>query len=113
MKLRCYSKFNTRLTNKSQDDRGKILGTIKIKLLVYKLIKIGDKICGGYGNKDVISRIVPKEDMPFMADGTPIDIILDPLEVPSRINIGQILEINFGLISYKLGLDIQKCVKHV
>ncbi len=58
----------------------------------------------------MISRIVPKEDMPFMADGIPIDIILDPLEVPSRINIGQILETNFGLISYKLGLDIKKCV---
>ncbi len=53
----------------------------------------------------MISKIVPKEDMPFMADGTPIDIILNPLGVPSRINIGQLLEVTFGLISYKFGLE--------
>ncbi len=55
----------------------------------------------------MISKIVPKEDLPFMADGTPIDIILNPLEVPSRMNIGQILEVSFGLISYKWGLEFE------
>ncbi|PIM95454.1 DNA-directed RNA polymerase subunit beta [Candidatus Hodgkinia cicadicola] len=109
LEVNMLSKFNKRLTNKSQDNEEKILETIKIKLLVYKSIKVGDKICGRHGNKGVISKIVPKEDMPFMADGTPIDIILNPLGIPSRMNIGQILETNFGLISYKLGLEF----KHV
>ncbi len=103
------SKFNNRLINENQDNEEKILEIIKIKLLVYKSIKVGDKVCGRHGNKDVISKIVPKEDMLFMADGTPIDIILNPLGIPSRMNIGQILETNFGLISYKLGLEF----KHV
>ncbi|PIM96012.1 hypothetical protein [Candidatus Hodgkinia cicadicola] len=101
------SKFNNRLTNENQDDEGTVLEVIRIKLLVHKSIKTGDKICGRHGNKGVISRIVPKEDMPFMADGTPIDIILNPLGVPSRMNIGQLLETTFGLISYKFGLEFK------
>ncbi len=56
----------------------------------------------------MISKIVPKEDMPFMTNGTPIDIILNPLGVPSRMNLGQMLEVNFGLISYKFGLEFKK-----
>ncbi|PIM94820.1 DNA-directed RNA polymerase subunit beta [Candidatus Hodgkinia cicadicola] len=101
------SKFNNRLTNENHDDEGTVLEVITIKLLVHKSIKIGDKICGRHGNKGVISKIVPKEDMPFMADGTPIDIILNPLGVPSRMNIGQLLETTFGLISYKYGLEFK------
>ncbi len=84
-----------------------IIKTIKIKLLVRRSIKVGDKICGRHGNKGVVSKIVPTEDMPYLADGTPIDIILNPLSVPSRMNIGQILEVNVGLISYKLGLQFK------
>ncbi len=91
----------------------KILKTIKIKLLVHKSIKVDDKICRRYGNKGMISKIVPKVDMPFIADGTPIDIILNPLGVPSRMNIGQLLEVNFGLIGYKYGLEFKKHIKHV
>ncbi len=101
------SKVNNRLTNTNQDNEEKILETIKIKLLVYKSIKISNKICGWHGTKGVISKIIPKEDMSFMADGTPIDIILNPLGVPPRMNIGQLLEITFGLISYKFGLDFK------
>ncbi|PIM96056.1 DNA-directed RNA polymerase subunit beta [Candidatus Hodgkinia cicadicola] len=101
------SKLTNRLTDETQDADSKVLEIIKIKLLVRKSIKIGDKICGRHGNKGVISRIVPKEDMPFMADGTPIDIILNPLGVPSRMNIGQLLEVSFGLISYKFGLEFK------
>ncbi len=102
-------KITKRLNSTDPNDGSKVLEVIKVKLLVKKSIKVGDKICGRHGNKGVISMIVPKEDMPFMADGTPIDIILNPLGVPSRMNLGQILEANFGLISYKLGLEF----KHV
>ncbi|PIM96150.1 DNA-directed RNA polymerase subunit beta [Candidatus Hodgkinia cicadicola] len=109
LEVNMLSKFNNRLTNENQSDGSKILETIKVKLLVHRSIKVGDKICGRHGNKGVISEIVPKEDMPFMADGTPIDIILNPLGVPSRMNIGQLLETTFGLISYKFGLEF----KHV
>ncbi|PIM95245.1 DNA-directed RNA polymerase subunit beta [Candidatus Hodgkinia cicadicola] len=101
------SKLNNRLTNKSQDNEDTVLELIKVKLLVHKSIKIGDKICGRHGNKGVISKIVPKEDMPFMDDGTPIDIILNPLGVPSRMNIGQLFEATFGLLGYKYGLEFK------
>ncbi|PIM96856.1 DNA-directed RNA polymerase subunit beta [Candidatus Hodgkinia cicadicola] len=107
LEVNMLSKFNNRLVNESQNVGSKILETIRIKLLVHKSIKVGDKICGRHGNKGVISKIVPKEDMPFMNDGTPIDIILNPLGVPSRMNIGQLLEATFGLISYKFGLEFK------
>ncbi|PIM96223.1 DNA-directed RNA polymerase subunit beta [Candidatus Hodgkinia cicadicola] len=100
-------KMTKRLVTANPDDESKVLEVIKIKLFVKRSIKVGDKVCGRHGNKGVISRIVPKEDMPFMADGTPIDIILNPLGIPSRMNIGQILETNFGLVSYKLGLEFK------
>src|SRR5262249_47586471 len=63
----------------------------------------GDKMAGRHGNKGVISKIVPEEDMPFLPDGTPVDIVLNPLGVPSRMNIGQILETHLGLISFYEG----------
>ncbi|PIM96729.1 DNA-directed RNA polymerase subunit beta [Candidatus Hodgkinia cicadicola] len=107
LEMGVLSKLTNRLTSETQEVNDKVLETIKIKLLVRKSIKVGDKICGRHGNKGVISRIVPKEDMPFMADGTPIDIILNPLGVPSRMNIGQLLEVSFGLISYKFGLEFK------
>ncbi|MFP3039927.1 MAG: DNA-directed RNA polymerase subunit beta, partial [Candidatus Hodgkinia cicadicola] len=84
------------------------LESIRIKLLIRKSIQTGDKICGRHGNKGVISKVVPREDMPFMADGTPVDIVLNPLGVPSRMNIGQILEANLGLISYKFGIEFKQ-----
>ncbi|MFP3039933.1 MAG: hypothetical protein ACKESA_01360, partial [Candidatus Hodgkinia cicadicola] len=75
-------------------------------------IRAGDKISGRHGNKGVISKVVPREDMPFMADGTPVDIVLNPLGVPSRMNVGQILEANFGLISLEWNLNkYWKCIK--
>ncbi|MFP3037896.1 MAG: hypothetical protein ACKESC_01200 [Candidatus Hodgkinia cicadicola] len=91
--------------------KSKILYIIKIKLLVRKSTRAGDKICGRHGNKGVISRVTLKEDMPYMADGTPIDIVLNPLSVPSRMNLGQILEVNFGLISYKFSLEFKKLLE--
>jgi len=69
-------------------------------------ISVGDKMAGRHGNKGVISRILPPEDMPFLPDGTPLDIVLNPLGVPSRMNIGQVLEVHLGLAAKKLGVKI-------
>ncbi|MDO5734342.1 MAG: DNA-directed RNA polymerase subunit beta [Eubacteriales bacterium] len=69
-------------------------------------ISVGDKMAGRHGNKGVISRVLPEEDMPFMPDGTPLDIVLNPLGVPSRMNLGQLLEVHLGLAAKKLGWKI-------
>ncbi len=69
-------------------------------------ISVGDKMAGRHGNKGVVSRILPEEDMPFLPDGTPLDIVLNPLGVPSRMNIGQVLEVHLGLAAKKLGWKI-------
>ena len=66
-------------------------------------ISEGDKLAGRHGNKGVISKILPEEDMPFLADGTPIDIILSPLGVPSRMNVGQVLESHLGYTARRHG----------
>jgi DNA-directed RNA polymerase subunit beta len=71
----------------------------------------GDKMAGRHGNKGVVSRIVPVEDMPYMADGTPADIVLNPLGVPSRMNVGQILEVHLGWAAKGLGLRIGEMLK--
>ena len=69
-------------------------------------ISVGDKMAGRHGNKGVVSRILPQEDMPFLEDGTPLDIVLNPLGVPSRMNIGQVLEVHLGMAAKKLGWKI-------
>ncbi len=68
-------------------------------------ISVGDKMAGRHGNKGVVSRILPQEDMPFLADGTPLDIVLNPLGVPSRMNIGQVLEVHLGYARQGAGLE--------
>jgi DNA-directed RNA polymerase subunit beta len=80
-----------------------IIKKIVIEVAQVRNISVGDKLSGRHGNKGVISTVLPEEDMPYMADGTPIDIILSPLGVPSRMNLGQILEIHLGLAAEKLG----------
>lgn len=79
---------------------------IKIFIAKKRKIIVGDKLAGRHGNKGVISKIVPEEDLPYLEDGTPIDVILSPLSVPSRMNLGQILEANIGLAARNLGLRI-------
>ena len=79
---------------------------VKVYLAVKRRLQPGDKMAGRHGNKGVVSKIVPVEDMPYMADGTPADIVLNPLGVPSRMNIGQILETHLGWASHGLGLRI-------
>ena len=69
-------------------------------------ISVGDKMAGRHGNKGVVSRILPQEDMPFLADGTPLDIVLNPLGVPSRMNIGQVLEVHLGFAASALGIHV-------
>ncbi len=79
---------------------------VKVYVAVKRRLQPGDKMAGRHGNKGVISKIVPVEDMPYMADGTPIDIVLNPLGVPSRMNVGQILEIHLGWAAKGLGMKI-------
>ena len=83
-----------------------VLKMVKVYLAVKRRVQPGDKMAGRHGNKGVISTIVPVEDMPFAADGTPVDIVLNPLGVPSRMNIGQILETHLGWAAKGLGLKI-------
>ena len=85
-----------------------VLKMVKVYLAVKRRIQPGDKMAGRHGNKGVISQIVPVEDMPFSADGTPVDIVLNPLGVPSRMNVGQVLETHLGWAARGLGLKIGK-----
>ena len=80
---------------------------VRVYIAQKRKISEGDKMAGRHGNKGVISRILPIEDMPYLPDGTPIDIMLNPLGVPSRMNIGQVLEIHVGMAARKLGLQIK------
>ena len=79
---------------------------VKVYVAVKRRLQAGDKMAGRHGNKGVVSRIVPVEDMPYMADGTPVDVVLNPLGVPSRMNIGQILEVHLGWAAKGLGKKI-------
>ena len=79
---------------------------VRVYIAQKRKISVGDKMAGRHGNKGVISRVLPKEDMPFMADGTPLQIVLNPLGVPSRMNIGQVLEVHLGLVAKMLGWKV-------
>ncbi|MDX2313880.1 MAG: DNA-directed RNA polymerase subunit beta [Gammaproteobacteria bacterium] len=83
-----------------------VLKMVKVYLAVKRRVQPGDKMAGRHGNKGVISMIVPVEDMPFMADGTPVDVVLNPLGVPSRMNVGQVLEAHLGWAAKGLGLSV-------
>jgi len=83
-----------------------VLKSIQVTIANLRKIQVGDKLAGRHGNKGVISKIVPREDMPFEEDGTPIDVILTPLGVASRMNLGQILETHLGLAAKKLGYKV-------
>jgi len=88
-----------------------VLKMVKVYLAVKRRIQPGDKMAGRHGNKGVISQIVPVEDMPFSADGTPVDIVLNPLGVPSRMNVGQVLETHLGWAARGLGIKIGKMLE--
>jgi len=79
---------------------------VRVYIVQKRKIRVGDKMAGRHGNKGVISRILPEEDMPYLPDGTPVDIMLNPLGVPSRMNIGQVLELHLGIAAKKLGIHV-------
>ena len=88
-----------------------VIKMVKVYIAMKRKVSVGDKMAGRHGNKGVISRILPEEDMPYVADGTPMDIVLNPLGVPSRMNIGQILETHLGWASKCLGASVRELVE--
>jgi DNA-directed RNA polymerase subunit beta len=92
-----------RIESGDEVDAG-IIKQVKVYVATKKKLSVGDKMAGRHGNKGVIARIVPEEDMPFLPDGSPVEIVLNPLGVPSRMNVGQVLETHLGLACKKLGL---------
>lgn len=94
-------------TRKNKDELDAGVNTlVKVYIAKKRKISVGDKMAGRHGNKGVVSRILPEQDMPFMANGQPVDIVLNPLGVPSRMNIGQVLEVHLGLIAKTLGWKV-------
>ncbi|MDE0151603.1 MAG: DNA-directed RNA polymerase subunit beta [Bdellovibrionales bacterium] len=89
-----------------------VVKMIKVYVAVKRKLQVGDKFAGRHGNKGVISKILPIEDMPYLADGTPVDMVLNPLGVPSRMNIGQILETHLGWAAHSLGVQLKKYLDH-
>ncbi len=85
-----------------------VLKIVKVFVAQKRKISVGDKMAGRHGNKGVVSRILPIEDMPYLEDGTPVDIILNPLGLPSRMNLGQIFETHLGAAAHELGIQIKK-----
>ena len=89
-----------------------VLKMVKVYIAMKRKLSVGDKMAGRHGNKGVISRIVPEEDMPYLSDGTPVDIVLNPLGVPSRMNVGQIMETHLGWASRELGEKVRQLVEN-
>ena len=85
-----------------------VIRMVKVYVAVKRKLAVGDKMAGRHGNKGVVSRILPVEDLPYFADGTPVDIVLNPLGVPSRMNVGQVLETHLGCAAKKLGEQLQQ-----
>jgi DNA-directed RNA polymerase subunit beta len=80
---------------------------VKVYVAIKRKLQVGDKMAGRHGNKGVVSRILPEEDMPYLPNGSPVDVVLNPLGVPSRMNVGQILETHLGWAAYQLGVNIR------
>ena len=113
-----YDEAVKRIKEKFEDRREKlergdelppgVLKMVKVFVAVKRKLQPGDKMAGRHGNKGVISRILPQEDMPFLEDGTPVDLVLNPLGVPSRMNVGQIFETHLGWAARNLGMQVAK-----
>ncbi len=88
-----------------------VIKMVKVYVAIKRKLQVGDKMAGRHGNKGVVSRILPEEDMPFTADGKPVDVVLNPLGVPSRMNVGQILETHLGWASKRLGEKLNEIVE--
>jgi DNA-directed RNA polymerase subunit beta len=87
-------------------EAGGIVKSVKVYIAAKRKLSVGDKMAGRHGNKGVVAKIVPEEDMPFLDDGTPVDIVLNPLGVPSRMNVGQVLETHLGVAAKALGFKV-------
>jgi DNA-directed RNA polymerase beta subunit len=107
-KKRLKNEHEEKLTILEKDDilPSGVTKLVKIYIATKRKLKVGDKMAGRHGNKGIVSNIVPEIDMPYMEDGRPVEIILNPLGVPSRMNIGQILEVHLGLVGKRLGEQI-------
>ncbi|HUJ62394.1 MAG TPA: DNA-directed RNA polymerase subunit beta [Kofleriaceae bacterium] len=101
-----YSEKISKLTKGDELPPG-VIKLVKVYLAIKRKLSVGDKMAGRHGNKGVVSRLLPEEDMPYLEDGTPVDIVLNPLGVPSRMNIGQILEVHLGWAAKSLGNQIE------
>src|SRR4030095_8140068 len=88
-----------------------VIKMVKVFVAIKRKLQVGDKMAGRHGNKGVISRILPEEDMPYLEDGTPVDVVLNPLGVPSRMNVGQILEAHLGWAARSLGHQIDELLR--
>jgi DNA-directed RNA polymerase subunit beta len=88
-----------------------VIKMVKVFVAIKRKLQVGDKMAGRHGNKGVISRILPEEDMPYLEDGTPVDVVLNPLGVPSRMNVGQILEAHLGWAARSLGAQIDELLR--
>ena len=88
-----------------------VIKMVKVFVAIKRKLQVGDKMAGRHGNKGVISRILPEEDMPYLEDGTPVDVVLNPLGVPSRMNVGQILEAHLGWAARSLGQQIDELLR--
>ncbi|NBV51370.1 DNA-directed RNA polymerase subunit beta, partial [bacterium] len=89
-----------------------VIKMVKVYVAIKRKIAVGDKMAGRHGNKGVVSRVLPLEDMPYSEDGTPVQIVLNPLGVPSRMNVGQILESHLGRAAYGLGVRVQELLNN-
>jgi DNA-directed RNA polymerase subunit beta len=105
--------FNERINRLRRGDElpPGVIKTIKVYVAIKRKVQVGDKMAGRHGNKGVVSRILPVEDMPYMEDGHPVDIVLNPLGVPSRMNVGQILECHLGWASHEIGKKIDEALE--
>lgn len=106
LKEECINKLKKRDTLPSG-----VIKVVKVYIAMKRPISVGDKIAGRHGNKGVVSTVVPREDMPYLDDGTCADIVLNPLGVPSRMNVGQILETSLGLVGWKIGKELTELIK--
>ena len=109
------NKFNDRVDKLQRGDEllPGVMKMVKVFIAVKRKLQSGDKMAGRHGNKGVISKILPVEDMPYLDDGTPVDVVLNPLGVPSRMNVGQILETHLGWAASGLGKKISKMIEQL
>jgi DNA-directed RNA polymerase subunit beta len=110
---RCRETFDARVSRfeKGDDLPPGVIKMVKVYVAMKRKLSVGDKMAGRHGNKGVVSRILPQEDMPYFADGRSVDMVLNPLGVPSRMNVGQILEIHLGRAARGLGAQLERLVE--